>query len=142
RYGGSSRDKGAPIGAAIPLPSRLLAIADAFDAMTTDRAWRKGLDREDAYAELRRCSGTQFDPKLVEKFISVVSAQTAPRFDDTPFVTKESALKLGTQIEFLAAAIDAHDTDALANLAEEVAAEARGCGLAALADAADQLKAL
>ena len=56
----------------IPLPCRILAIADAYDAMISDRPYRKAMSREDAIAELKRCAGTQFDPDLVEKFIQVL----------------------------------------------------------------------
>lgn len=142
RYGGTPRDKAAPFGQSIPLPSRILAIADAFDAMTTDRAWRKGLSRDDAYAELRRCSGTQFDPKLVEKFIAIVSAQASPPTDATVTMTKEVALRLGTQIERLAGAIDSRDFATLASLSEEVVLEANRCGFTALADVAKELRGL
>ena len=57
----------------IPLPCRILALADAYDAMISDRPYRKALTREQAVAELRRCSGTQFDPDLVERFVKMVS---------------------------------------------------------------------
>jgi len=54
---------------------RILSIADAFDAMTSDRPYRKAMSQAAAVDELRRCSGTQFDPSLVEVFIqSVVQA--------------------------------------------------------------------
>jgi len=64
--------KGYPLGLAgenIPLECRILAIADAYDAMTSDRPYRKAMNHEAAVAELKRCAGTQFDPQLVEKFI-------------------------------------------------------------------------
>lgn len=53
----------------IPLHCRILAIADAFDAMLSERPYKKPKSTEEAVAELRRCAGTQFDPALVEKFI-------------------------------------------------------------------------
>lgn len=56
-------------GEQIPLSARVLLIADTFDAMTTTRPYRKGLDREVAYKELRNFSGRQFDPRLVEIFL-------------------------------------------------------------------------
>jgi diguanylate cyclase (GGDEF)-like protein len=52
-------------GDAIPLASRIIAVADAFDAMTTNRPYRGAMSRDDAVAELQRCSGTQFDPQCV-----------------------------------------------------------------------------
>ncbi len=54
----------------IPLECRILAIADAYDAMTSDRPYRRAMPRAEAVAELARCSGTQFDPELVAKFIA------------------------------------------------------------------------
>ena len=65
--------KGYPDGLAgqdIPLEARILAVVDAFDAMTHERAYRKALSREEAVAELRRCAGTQFDPAVVEVFLA------------------------------------------------------------------------
>ena len=53
----------------IPLFSRIILIADTFDAMTSTRVYRKGLDYSVAYEELRQFSGSQFDPKCVEAFI-------------------------------------------------------------------------
>jgi diguanylate cyclase (GGDEF)-like protein len=59
-------------GGEIPLGDRILAIVDAFDAMTNDRSYRKALSDEKAIAELRRYAGVQFDPNLVERFITLI----------------------------------------------------------------------
>jgi response regulator RpfG family c-di-GMP phosphodiesterase len=67
RFDGSGYPQGLR-GAQIPLGARLFALADTFDAMTSDRPYRKALTTEAAYAEILRCSGTQFDPELVEIF--------------------------------------------------------------------------
>lgn len=56
----------------IPLTAQIVAIADAYDAMTTDRPYRGMITPSDAVTELRRCAGTQFSPALVEIFISAV----------------------------------------------------------------------
>jgi hypothetical protein len=56
----------------IPLGARIVAILDAWDAMTSDRPYRKAITKSDAAAELRRFAGTQFDPKLVDLFLRVV----------------------------------------------------------------------
>ncbi len=53
-------------GEEIPLQARIIAIADAFDALTTDRPYKKGVDRVSAGKELKKAAGTQFDPKLVD----------------------------------------------------------------------------
>lgn len=68
KYDGSGYPDGLK-GDEIPLPSRILSIADTYDAMTSDRSYRKGLSHETAVAEIVRCSNTQFDPMLVEVFL-------------------------------------------------------------------------
>ena len=69
RYDGSGYPDGLK-GEAIPMGARLLAIADAFDTMTTDRSYRAALSADEAISELRRHSGTQFCPVAVEASIS------------------------------------------------------------------------
>ncbi len=59
-------------GAAIPLASRIIAVADAYDAMTEDRSYRKSLDSDDAVAELLRAAPSQFDPDIVVAFLTVL----------------------------------------------------------------------
>ena len=55
----------------IPLMGRIICLADCFDAMTSSRTYRKAMPVEDALAEIRKCSGTQFDPKLAEAFLRI-----------------------------------------------------------------------
>lgn len=62
----------------IPYVARILALADSYDAMTSDRPYRKGLSVDIAIAEIQKASGTQFDPKMAEAFVRLV--QTSPRF--------------------------------------------------------------
>lgn len=59
-------------GTAIPLGDRIISVADAFDAMVTDRPYRKGLPRQTAVAELKKEAGRQFDPEVVEAFLKVL----------------------------------------------------------------------
>ncbi|NPV72177.1 MAG: diguanylate cyclase [Firmicutes bacterium] len=59
-------------GEEIPLECRILAIVDAYDAMTSDRPYRKALTHEQAVCELKRCAGTQFDPDLVQKVVQIL----------------------------------------------------------------------
>jgi diguanylate cyclase (GGDEF)-like protein/putative nucleotidyltransferase with HDIG domain len=59
-------------GDAIPLEARILAVADAYEAMTVDRVYRGALPVEQARAELKRCAGTQFDPRVVEVFLTAL----------------------------------------------------------------------
>ena len=55
-------------GERIPLGARVIAVADAYDAMTSDRPYRKAMSHKEAVTELKKCSGSQFDPKVVEAF--------------------------------------------------------------------------
>lgn len=59
-------------GEAIPLEARIIGVADAFDAMISERPYRKPLSKKEAIAELKRCSGTQFDPKVVKAFLNIL----------------------------------------------------------------------
>jgi diguanylate cyclase (GGDEF)-like protein len=70
--------KGYPQGLAgenIPLLSRILAVADAYDAMTEDRPYRKRMSKEAAIAEIERNAGTQFDPNIAQIFINTVKME-------------------------------------------------------------------
>lgn len=59
-------------GEEIPLLARILCVADSFDSMTTDRPYRPAPGKEYAIVEFKRCSGTQFDPQVVEAFLKVL----------------------------------------------------------------------
>jgi len=65
-------------GEEIPLGARIIAVADAYDAIVTDRAYRKGRTREEALEILKEGSGTQFDPLVVEVFLQLHGAQGQP----------------------------------------------------------------
>ncbi|MDI6751534.1 MAG: GAF domain-containing protein [bacterium] len=56
----------------IPLGARIIAVADTYDAITSDRPYRKGKSKEDALTIIKECSGTQFDPTVVAAFLKVV----------------------------------------------------------------------
>jgi putative nucleotidyltransferase with HDIG domain len=59
----------------IPFPAKIISIADSYDSMTSDRPYRLAPPREYAISELKRCSGTQFDPQAVEAFLSVLDGR-------------------------------------------------------------------
>jgi hypothetical protein len=59
-------------GEEIPIGARIIFVADAYDAMTSDRVYRARLSEEDALAELERCAGTQFDPEVVAALVTVI----------------------------------------------------------------------
>jgi len=75
-FDGSRKDR--PLcGREIPLGARMIAIAEAFDAITTDHVYRPARSQERAVAELFECSGTQFDPELVQHFVEFRQADQA-----------------------------------------------------------------
>ena len=59
----------------IPLGSRIILVADAYDAMTTDRPYRNAIGHERAAVELRKYAGKQFDPQIVEALLAIVGDQ-------------------------------------------------------------------
>jgi diguanylate cyclase (GGDEF)-like protein/putative nucleotidyltransferase with HDIG domain len=71
-------------GEQIPLGARILAIADAYDTITSDRTYKKGRSPEEAMAELERCSGMQFDPVLLRMFLVRLRKLPAPLLDAAP----------------------------------------------------------
>jgi diguanylate cyclase (GGDEF)-like protein/putative nucleotidyltransferase with HDIG domain len=71
RYDGTGYPDGLA-GEEIPLASRVLMVTDAFDAMTSDRPYRKAMPVEDALKELQRNAGTQFDPEILEAFVRMI----------------------------------------------------------------------
>jgi two-component system cell cycle response regulator len=85
RWDGSGYPDGLS-GDAIPLASRIIAVCNAYEAMTSNRPHRPALSREGAIAELRRGAGTQFDPDLVEPLIECLSEP-----DERPAVAAEAA---------------------------------------------------
>lgn len=64
-------------GEELSLEARIISIADAFDAMVSDRPYRKAMAYTEALEEIKRCAGTQFDPRLVELFINVIKDNPA-----------------------------------------------------------------
>jgi len=60
-------------GGSIPVISRIIFIADAYDVMTRGRIYKESMSSDDAIAELKRCAGSQFDPELVDRFIETIS---------------------------------------------------------------------
>jgi diguanylate cyclase (GGDEF)-like protein len=74
RWDGSGYPEGLA-GDEIPLGARIIFVADAFDAMTSDRVYRQRLSLEEALSELDRCAGTQFDPHVVAAFASEIGVR-------------------------------------------------------------------
>jgi putative nucleotidyltransferase with HDIG domain len=138
-YGGTDHNSSLPIGADIPLGSRILAIADAYDSMVSDRVYRKGRSPEEAFAELRRCAGTQFDPELVESFILTVKERCDLHQPSVGSVSKKAATSIGRQISRLISALDNRDTAGLQILAGRLKVSAEKHGVPQVADKASNL---
>jgi len=64
----------------IPMVSRIISVIDAFDAMVSNRCYRQGLPHSEAIARLRRSSGTQFDPDILQAFIPIAEQEAADVF--------------------------------------------------------------
>jgi HD-GYP domain-containing protein (c-di-GMP phosphodiesterase class II) len=79
-YDGSGYPDGLA-GSDIPVEARICSACDAFSAMTTDRSYRAAMPLDDALAELRRCSGTQFDPAVASTLIRVLKDETVSRVE-------------------------------------------------------------
>lgn len=65
-------------GERIPLAARIFAVVDSFDAMTHNRPYRKPLLTSEALAEIQRCAGTQFDPRIAEAFLGLAAHSDTP----------------------------------------------------------------
>jgi len=77
-------------GEEISLAAKVVNVADAFDAMTTDRPYRAGLRVEDAIAQMLEKSGSQFDPEVVEVLVSALrSGQIRVAANRTPYVSPD-----------------------------------------------------
>jgi diguanylate cyclase (GGDEF)-like protein len=120
------------------IAARVLAIADAFDSMTSDAVYRKRKSRTEAFEELRKCAGSQFDPELVERFISAVRLRSGER-SEMPGVSTDIALDIGVQIEWLMAALDDQDLTELRELTTKILNTAERAGLTNMAEVAEQL---
>jgi putative nucleotidyltransferase with HDIG domain len=75
-------------GSKIPMGARIIAIADAYDTITSERTYKKARTPEEAFQELDRCSNAQFDPELVQMFISRLREMPNPLIQN-PFVAQE-----------------------------------------------------
>jgi putative nucleotidyltransferase with HDIG domain len=81
RYDGTGYPHGLK-GDQIPLGARIMAVADSYDAMTSDRPYRKAMSAEQALAEIIDNSGTQFDPGIVEVFVQIVRNELGAKLKD------------------------------------------------------------
>jgi len=94
RFDGTGYPQGLA-GEAIPLGARIFAVVDTFDAMTSDRPYRKALSLQAVREELQRCCGTQFDPQVVDAFLSIEPST----WDEIRETVHESVLLLEEEIK-------------------------------------------
>ncbi len=104
----------------IPLTARILGVCDAFDAMTSERPYKRAYTFQEGVEELRRCAGSQFDPAVVNEFLEVVK-EVSPRRAEASKRVQESRLVAG---------------DALAAIRQAAAATAAAAATTTAASAA------
>jgi diguanylate cyclase (GGDEF)-like protein/PAS domain S-box-containing protein/putative nucleotidyltransferase with HDIG domain len=138
-FDGNGRETDLPTGQDIPVGARLLSIADSYDAMVSDRPYRKGRSHAEAISELRSCAGTQFDPELVEHFIQKISAAIPETASGAMAIRKLAAIEIGTQIERLASAINTSDVEQIHELSTSLTDMADSIGLSSISKAARDL---
>ncbi|MEZ6057923.1 MAG: diguanylate cyclase [Planctomycetaceae bacterium] len=128
-----------PTGNQIPLGARILAISDAFDSMTSHSPHRQCMTQAEAFQELRRCAGTQFDPEIVERFINIVRMreESVPRVS----ASKELALSIGLEIEHLVESLEKQDLSSMSALASRLEKTATKGNLPIVAETARVLEA-
>jgi diguanylate cyclase (GGDEF)-like protein len=138
-FGGNPDDPDLPTGKDIPLGARILALADAFSAMVSPRPFPATLTYDEAFEELRRCAGRQFDPELVERFIEAVLARDETRAAPQPAIPEAVLLEIGQEAERIAVALDNADCSQLSVIANRLAAVAAEHGMQPVAELANQI---
>ena len=115
----------APQLAEIPLASRIIAVCDAYDAMTHRSVYRNALDQSQALVELVRCSPHQFDPSVIEKLIELFNEN--PKFNEeavTISISQRTALEMGGYIESFANSLAEGDVSKLRDVTKQLEATA------------------
>ncbi|MCA9133910.1 MAG: diguanylate cyclase, partial [Planctomycetales bacterium] len=139
RYDGTNTPAGGPVGDEIPIGARIVCIVDAYDAMISNRVYRKGRSPEEAFEELQRCAGTQFDPHLVERFIAhQIGWRPDSRFIQCDLEDK-LAISIGHLTERTMHAFEAQDTKVLAESLEQLAQTGENNDLPAIRHLATEL---
>ncbi len=139
-FAGNPENIGLPTGADIPVGARILSVADAYDAMVSERPYHRPKTQENAFAELRRCAGKQFDPEIVERLIKTVTERDSSRMRPSLSVPQQTALRIRLEIERLACALDERDLSMLSAMAQHIAAVAQKDGLSEIASVATTLE--
>lgn len=139
RYDGTGTPDGGPVGKDIPIGARIVCIVDAYDAMISNRVYRKGRPAEQAFEELRRCAGTQFDPELVDRFIDhQVGWRPDSRFMQSDLEDK-LAIYVGHLTERTMHAFESKDSQILMESLEKLAISGENHDLPAIKHLATEL---
>ncbi len=117
----------------VSIGARILNIVDAYDSMTTEKSYRPALSTEEAFSELRRCAGQQFDPQLVERVIQILKVRGTEFTSSRQEVSKSAALNIGLQLERLAEAVDDRDQASIGSIASRLGQTATKHGAHAIA---------
>jgi hypothetical protein len=136
--GGENSSGDLPTGDDIPIGARIVSIADAFDAMVSDRPYRKGVCIDRALEELRACAGTQFDPKLVELFCGLMQARKAELELPSGDVSQNTMLSIGQQIERIVEMLEDDNRESFVALTDRLRSTAEQANLDKIAEAASQ----
>ena len=120
----------------LPIGSRILAIVDAYDSMVTDKVYRKGLTTKEAIAEIKRCSGEQFDPELVIRVVRTLQVRGQELTECHVETSKAAALSIGMQIERLYSALDERDIGGIRAIASHLEDSANQHGATQIAEKA------
>lgn len=120
--------------------ARILAVADAYDSMTSYRPYRKSRSHEEAMAELRKHSGSQFDPVLVDRIDRVVRLGTTATTTQQTDHTSDIAMNIGEQLGRLISALDDQDLASMSILAERLETTATRYGADEIAQKAHELR--
>ncbi|MCA9196848.1 MAG: diguanylate cyclase [Planctomycetales bacterium] len=119
----------------IPLGARILSIVDAFDAMISDRPYRKSVSIAHAINELRRCRGQQFDPVLVDQFIALIESGLLNQELEVD-VRGDATLVIGEQLERIVRVVEDGDTQSFIALTQRMGKFAEANNIPAIVDAA------
>ena len=120
--------------------ARILAIADAYDSMTSHRPYRPSRSHDEAMDELRKHAGTQFDPQLVERLGRALKLGAHKHVSLHNETTPDVARNIGAQIERLIAALDAQDLAGVRVLAQRLGSTATKYGVEEISDKAAELE--
>jgi len=139
-YSGSESRFGLPVGKDILLGARILSICEAYDAMVHDLVYRAAMTSEEAFAELLRCAGQQFDPDLANRFITMMKFEAETNIEPGDGVSMATVLQLGVQIDKMANAMDQEDRQSLVRVAGQIRSTATPGGCPHIANLAAELE--